>query len=155
MVDGASFGIGYSEISTYLTSQGDAQEGTAYLKYAYGPLTVGAQIGVIGFDKKTTTSDESFIDWYKNTFYGASYAVNDNLTISYQMNKSQQHTRLDGNTIVDGSHGSSVEQESDGFSVAYTLGGMTIAYVDNSHDNEGYNDGTSKDYRQVVLGVAF
>ena len=46
MVDGASFGIGYSEISTYLTSQGDAQEGTAYLKYAYGPLTVGAQIGV-------------------------------------------------------------------------------------------------------------
>ena len=155
MVDGASFGIGYSEISTYLTSQGDAQEGTAYLKYAYGPLTVGAQIGVIGFDKKTTSSDESFIDWYKNTFYGASYAVNDNLTISYQMNKSQQHTRLDGNTLVDGSHGSSIEQESDGFSVAYTLGGMTIAYVDNSHDNEGYNDGTSKDYRQVVLGVAF
>ena len=48
-----------------------------------------------------------------------------------------------------------LNKSSDGFSVAYTLGGMTIAYVDNSHDNEGYNDGTSKDYRQVVLGVAF
>ena len=160
MLPGLSFGAGYVDLTKDLDQVGTSDdigqdEGTAYLKYAYGPLTVGAQIGVIGFDKKTTTSDESFIDWYKNTFYGASYAVNDNLTISYQMNKSQQHTRLDGNTIVDGSHGSSVEQESDGFSVAYTLGGMTIAYVDNSHDNEGYNDGTSKDYRQVVLGVAF
>ena len=59
------------------------------------------------------------------------------------MNKLQQHTRLDGNTTVDGSHGSSVEQESMVLALL-TLGGMTIAYVDNSHDNEGYNDGTTK-----------
>jgi hypothetical protein len=55
---------------------------------------------------------------------------------------------------VDGSQGTSVIQESDGFSVAYTLGGMTIAYVDNSHDNESYGS-TEKDYRQIVVGVAF
>ena len=45
------------------------------------------------------------------------------------MNKSQKI--LDGNTTVDGSHGSSVEQESDGFCVRLTV------------INEGYN-GTSK-----------
>ena len=36
---------------------------------------------------------------------------------------------------MDGSFGINAKQESDGFSVAYTLGGMTISYVDNNHDN--------------------
>ena len=153
-VDGASFGVGYATADSYLTTQGDREEGTAYVNYSYGPLTIGAQLGVVAFDKKTTTSDESFVDWYKNTYYGISYAINDNLSVSYQNNESQKHTRLDGNTTVDGSHGSSILQESDGYSIAYTLGGMTIAYVDNSHDNESYGT-TSKDYRQIVLGVAF
>ena len=43
-------------------------------------------------------------------------------------------------------------QESDGISIAYTVGGLKIAYVDNSHDIYG---STSKDHRQVVVGVTF
>ena len=154
MVDGASFGLGYATADTYLTSRGDREEGTAYVNYSYGPLSVGAQVGVVSFDIKTQTDGATDVEWYKNTYYGVSYAVNDNLSVSYQNNESIKHSRIDGTTTMDGSMGTSVLQESDGFSVSYTLGGMTIAYVDNSHDNESYGS-TSKDYRQVVLGVAF
>jgi hypothetical protein len=154
MVDGATFGVGYAQADTTVTSRGDREEGTAYLNYTYGPLSLGAQLGVVAFDIKTTTSDQNVASWYKNTYYGISYAVNENLSVSYQNNESIKHSKRDGNTVVDGSHGESVLQESDGFSVAYTMGGMTISYVDNSHDNESYGS-TNKDYRQVVVGVAF
>jgi hypothetical protein len=154
MVDGASFGLGYATADTTVTSRGDREEGTAYVNYSYGPVTLGAQVGVVAFDIKTQTAAAADVAWYKNTYYGISYAINDNLSVSYQNNESQKHTKTDGTDIEDGSLGTSVLQESDGFSVAYTLGGMTISYVDNNHDNESYGS-TSKDYRQIVIGVAF
>ena len=146
MVDGASFGIGYATADTTVTTRGDREEGTVYVNYAYGPLSLGAQMGAVGFDLA-----EAGTGWYKNTYYGVAYAVNDNLSVSYQNNKSQKHTKGAGSVKQ---KNTSVLQESDGFSVSYTLGGMTISYVDNSHDNESYGS-TSKDYRQIVLGVAF
>ena len=154
MVDGASFGLGYATADSYVTSRGDREEGTAYVNYSYGPLSLGAQFGVVAFDIKTQADGKTDVEWYKNTYYGVSYAVNDNLSVSYQNNESQKHSRVDGTTTMDGSFGINAKQESDGFSVAYTLGGMTISYVDNNHDNESYGS-TSKDYRQIVLGVAF
>jgi hypothetical protein len=153
-VDGASFGVGYATADSGTTTRGDREEGTAYLNYAYGPLSLGAQFGLVAYDIKTQVDAGSDTAWVKNTYYGVSYAVNDNLSVSYQNNQSQKHTKADGSLNVDGSQGTSVIQESDGFSVAYTLGGMTIAYVDNSHDNESYGS-TEKDYRQIVVGVAF
>jgi len=152
LIDGANMAIGYSEAASSVgTEHDDKYEATAAITYAYGPISVGAQKGLINYQLK---SDQG-TNWIKNTYYGIAYAVNDNLSLSYQNNTSYKHTRkAGGGTAADGSQGEGVEQESEGLSIAYTIGGMKIAYVDNSHDNESYGS-VSKDYRQVVLGVAF
>ena len=41
-------------------------------------------IGVVSFDIKTQADGATDVEWYKNTYYGVSYAVNDNLSVSYQ-----------------------------------------------------------------------
>ena len=51
MVDGASFGLGYATADSYVTSRGDREEGTAYVNYSYGPLSLGAQFGVVALHR--------------------------------------------------------------------------------------------------------
>jgi hypothetical protein len=147
MVDGASLTAGYANTDAASVKRDDREEYVAAVKYAYGPVSVGYQ---------KTLLNNSFKDgqaggeaWVKGTMYGVSYSVNDNLAVSYQMNESQKK-------ISNGSSsGQSDKQEASGFSVSYSIGGMSLAYVDNSFDNHGYNASVNKDYKQVVLGVAF
>ena len=49
-------------------------------------FSLGAQFGVVAFDIKTQADGKTDVEWYKNTYYGVSYAVNDNLSVSYQNN---------------------------------------------------------------------
>ena len=152
LVDGANFAAGYANTDGLKgTERGDREELTAALTYAYGPVSVGFQKGLILYSLESDVGT----DWIKNTYYGIAYAVNDNLSVSYQNNESQKKVSVNGVAgATKGSSRTNTAQESEGFSVAYTVGGLKIAYVDNSHDNESYGS-TEKDYRQVVLGVSF
>ena len=152
LIDGANFAVGTSNTEGLnATERGDRDEYTAALTYAFGPVSVGFQKGLILYDLESNVGT----DWIKNTFYGIAYAVNDNLSVSYQNNESQKKVSVNGVAgATKGSSRTNTAQESEGFSVAYTVGGLKIAYVDNSHDNESYGS-TEKDYRQVVLGVSF
>ena len=152
LIDGANFAVGTSNTEGLnATERGDRDEYTAALTYAFGPVSVGFQKGLILYDLESDVGT----DWIKNTFYGIAYAVNDNLSVSYQNNESQKKVSVNGVAgATKGSSRTNTAQESEGFSVAYTVGGLKIAYVDNSHDNESYGS-TEKDYRQVVLGVSF
>jgi len=146
-VEGATLTTAYGNSDSDNAEKDDREEMVAAVKYAYGPLTVGYQKTLLNNSLKDTAAGGTA--WVKGTMYGASYSVNDNLSISYQENNSQKKISQGG------SSGQSDEQEAKGISVAYTVGGMNIAYVDNSFDNYNYTKGTSKDYKQVVLGVAF
>ena len=152
LIDGANFAVGTSNTEGLnATERGDRDEYTAALTYAFGPVSVGFQKGLILYDLESNVGT----DWIKNTYYGIAYAVNDNLSVSYQNNESQKKVSVNGVAgATKGSSRTNTAQESEGFSVAYTVGGLKIAYVDNSHDNESYGS-TEKDYRQVVLGVSF
>ena len=152
LIDGANFAVGTSNTEGLnATERGDRDEYTAALTYAFGPVSVGFQKGLILYDLESDVGT----DWIKNTYYGIAYAVNDNLSVSYQNNESQKKVSVNGVAgATKGSSRTNTAQESEGFSVAYTVGGLKIAYVDNSHDNESYGS-TEKDYRQVVLGVSF
>jgi hypothetical protein len=151
-IEGITVDLGYGLTDAINADKGDLIEGSAALRYAIGPLSLGVQKTIRDYDIKDK-SDGVQTDWIRNTMFGAAYAVNDNLSISYQNAKSIKHTRS-ASSGVDVSFGTSVEQDSTGYSVAYTVGGMKLAYVDNSHDNESYST-VSKDYKQLVLGIAF
>ena len=126
MVDGLSIGFATGEYEE--TAGVDMDVETVWVKYAYGPVTVSYQESEE--DAATAANSNDSEEW------GISYAVSDDLSISYG-----EHTHNDG------TDSSTNNQESTGMSISYTMSGVTIAAsfnetanADNSaaEDNEGY-----------------
>ena len=126
-VEGLEIGYATGEFEE-TAAIGDVDVSTVYVKYAYGPVTVSYQESEE--DATTSANSNDSEEW------GISYAVSDDLSISYG-----EHTHNDG---LDSSANN---QESSGMSISYTMSGMTIAAsfnetanADNSsaEDNEGY-----------------
>lgn len=155
LIDGVDLAIGYENADRKNTDTGytDVESATVGLNYTYGPLKVGAQIGAKDLGLGTTASGTN---WYKNTMLGAAYAVNDAFSISYTETKSQRNTKAAaGSATVDGSESSSVATEASSYSATYTMGGLTIAYVDTDVDNAEYTLSRKRSASQIVLTVAF
>ena len=79
-VEGLNLGVGYSKRNYDMKVAGNPdssrEDGTAYVTYAVGGLTLGYQVGAHG-DVGVNTKG------YKNTYLGVSYAVSDDFSISY------------------------------------------------------------------------
>ena len=97
--------------------------------YAMGAATIGVQSSKV--DPAATAEEETLA-------YSVSFAVNDDLSISY----GESTTELAG----------SVDQEIKGISVGYSMGGLSVAM----HANEGDNIGnTANNYKHTELSVSF
>ena len=97
--------------------------------YAIGGATIGVQSSTV--DPATTGEEETLA-------YSVSFAVNDDLSISY----GESTTELSG----------SVDQEIKGISIGYSMGGLSVAM----HANEGDNVGnTANNYKHTELSVSF
>ncbi len=144
-VEGLNFGAGYSRRNydnknTALNSD-SREDGTVYLTYAIGPVTVGVQQGRQG---DAAAGDGT---WYKNDYVGISYAVTDDLSIAYNNTRSNKETGT--------YNGADVEQEWDNISLAYSMGGMTIGVSDSDCSNCSYTSGLSQEETIINLTVAF
>ena len=132
-MDGLEIGFGVGEKSTGTgdTSQTDDMD-TMYATYVYGPVTFGYQRSNI--DTYSTTADDEQTRW------GILYAVNDELSISYQ-----DHENDDSTTAVD--------EEATGVSMSYTVGSMTFK----AHRNKGTNitNAATNASEHTELGVTF
>ena len=142
MVDGLSLGAGYAMLAKNANSVAnaddlDVHEGTLYAKYSTGGLSVGIQRGVVA---QAGANDTSF----DSTYLGISYAVSDNLSVSYNEIESEKSQE-----------GTFVEQDMDSISISYTMGGMTIGFVDAEADNAAYTSSKNQSARSVSLSVAF
>ena len=97
--------------------------------YSMGAATIGVQSSTV--DPAATAEEETLA-------YSVSFAVNDDLSISY----GESTTELSG----------SVDQEIKGISVGYSMGGLSVAM----HANEGDNVGnTANNYKHTELSVSF
>ena len=132
MVDGLS--LGYAAGTTEITAGTEVDESTMYATYAVGGLTIGYQSSE--YDAPTSSASDD------STAIGISYAVNDNLSISYN-----EHTVDVGSSATD--------QESDGFSVSYTMGGMTLAGHSNEMSSVNGVSGTDDEGYEINLSFAF
>ena len=143
-VEGLSLGVGYAKLNYDLGTTGGPEntqnEGTAYAKYAYGPLTVGYQVGAVA---EQGLGGQSF----KNKYFGISYAVSDDLSLSYN--------RLEARRTGGANTARSVEQDFDSISLSYSMGGMTIGVADADCGNCSWTSGRSQDETTVSLSVAF
>jgi len=143
IIEGVDFAFGYenNETKSVAATAQDAFSTTAALNYTYGPVKVGYQKGWMSTGLQGATA----VEGYENDYVGIAYAVNDSLSVSYQNTKSKRHSNT----------GDNVQTDIKGYSVAYTMGGMTVAYVDNKASNADYTRAKTLTGSQVAIALAF
>jgi outer membrane protein OmpU len=107
---------------------------TMYIKYAYGPVTVGIQESEK--DANTATLDDEF------EAMGITYQVTDDLTIGYN-----ESSYDDGNKATD--------QENSNFSATYTMGSMTLSVAIAEEENRGGSTLAVDDVKGYAIDLGF
>lgn len=132
LVDGLEVGAGLGNNWTAATTEEDLE--TYYVKYATGPITVGAQRSNV--DRSAASTD------IETTTYGISFAVNENLSVSYGISD----TDFEASTS---------DEENEGISASYTAGGATIGFVHNKKDNAVGTANADHETTELKLTFAF
>ena len=141
---GNTLTLGYAEEETErVANTTDRIEATVALTGSYGNFSYGYQVEHIDLGQTAATTDALF---YNVTSIGLAYAVNDALSISYNMMEQKQH-----NVAAD----SSFEQETDAINIGYTVGGLTLGFQDASTDNANMVKDAKDDTRTISIKAAF
>ena len=143
-LDGATLTTGFAEHDhSTVANTDDAFDATAALNYSAGAFSFGVQKKLHNEGESGTNGVTDAV-WYKDTVIGIAYAINDDLSISYNTYESQRHN----------SGAANLRQESDAISIGYAIGGMSIGFTEASTDNAAYAAGTD-DTRTISVKVAF
>jgi hypothetical protein len=152
-IEGSALKVGYGRVEALEATRSDPESGFAALTYAYGPLTVGIQKSGVAYGEDGTSRANGDVVFARNLNYGAAFAVNDNLSVSYQETESLRKVLT---AIADGTGSSdSILLKADTISVAYTVGGLSIKYADSSVDNDTYTADTTSTASTLSIGVAY
>ena len=135
-VDGLTIGFASMDDDSSATTASHVSDSTMYVKYVYGSATLGYQVS----DGDSDTDSEDV----ETTAYGISYAVSDELSISYG-----------ASTAETPNDSADKDQEASAISASYTSGGMTIGAAMGSVDNVGNVDATDEDTYEISLSFAF
>ena len=131
-VEGLTIGYGADENGLLGAAQIDAQ--TMYIKYAYGPITVGIQESET--DANTSANSDEF------SAMGISYAVSDDLTISYTESAYNAGDKAS-------------DEEHTMIGASYTMGSMSLALSVNDVKNMGGSTATVDDVSGYELALSF
>ena len=141
---GNTLTLGYAEEEMeQLANTTDRIEATVALTGSIGNFSYGYQVEHIDAGQTLAATDAVF---YNVESIGLAYAVNDALSISYNMMEQKQH-----NVAVD----SSFEQETDAINIGYTVGGLTLGFQDASTDNAAMVKDAKDDTRTISVKAAF
>ena len=129
-MEGLTLGFGQGDVEDVTNTK--SEETTMYAKYAMGGATVGIQV--------SEKDNESASD-VESTGIGISYAVNDDLTISYGTNTRE--------TV------GSTDQEASAIGASYTIGSLGVAVSMHQIDNVNNTSTDDREGYQMVLTFAF
>ena len=155
-IDGLTLGASYMNFDGegQQTNDQDAESGAYYATYATGPISVGYskayRANLLGGQASTATGGaraSGAVEYYDQSNYSVAYAVNDDFSISYEVEKSEANYVLDTTAAV--------EQQSNAVQIAYTMGGMTLAIAHANHDNNGYSTTAEQDQTVFAVTMAF
>jgi outer membrane protein OmpU len=145
LMDGLTAFAGVAEIEQETNGgmTGDKTEMVVGATYAVGGVTVGYQVSNENFNASAGTQ------YYDNAAYGVSFAVNDDLSISYGEHKSE---RGGGTANV-----APIEAKAKSAQIAYSMGGASIKVAQTSIVNQNYTSGSGadRDGTTVALSLAF
>jgi|TARA_B110000046_G_C12993510_1_gene398931 outer membrane protein OmpU len=132
MVEGLT--LGYAQGDSEEVTGTTQDDTTMYIKYVYGPLSVGYQESERDINAASSDSE--------STAMGITYAVSDNFSIGYH-----EHS-------ID-TEASTLDQDSTGISASYTAGSMTLGGAMNTSDNVGFTDADDLEGYEFTLSFAF
>jgi outer membrane protein OmpU len=142
-VEGLNMFAGYSKISGANNAAGnqalsDNEQMAGGFTYAVGGFTLGYQ--------QSYNSNEIT---YDNQAYAVSFAVNDNLSVSYGKHESTQRAQ--------DSAGTKVDLDGKSLQASYTMGGASIVIAETSVDNKNYATAAAnqREGRAIALTLAF
>jgi len=139
-VDGLSVYGGISDIEQYVNAaaySGNKKEKTMGFSYAMPVgLTLGAQWSEEDLGKASGALK------YTNIGYGVTFSINDDLSIGYNLYKSDQDNDTD------------VELEASSFQIAYSMGGLSLRVADADVDNAKYSTAATNDLSATTVSVA-
>ena len=145
LVDGLKFFAGQSQVDqdTSGSMNDDKIEMVMGATYAVGGFTLGYQISEENFNNSSGTQ------YYENAAYGVSFAVNDDLSISYGKHDSERGVA--GATVAP------IEAEAKSLQIAYSMGGVSVKIAETSVDNQNYVSTTAaeRDGTTVAVTLAF
>jgi outer membrane protein OmpU len=131
-VEGLTVGYGADENGLLASAAIDAE--TMYIKYAYGPVTIGIQESET--DADTADNSDEF------SAMGISYTVSDDLSISYSQS---EYNAGDKDS----------DEEHTMIGASYTMGSMSLALSVNNVDNMGGSTDAIDDVQGYELALSF
>jgi len=141
---GNTLTLGYAEEEmSSIANTTDRLELLGALTGSIGNFSYGYQQEHIDAGQTVALTDAIY---YNVESIGLAYAINDALSISYNMMEQKQH-----NVAAD----SSFEQETDAINIGYTVGGITLGFQDASTDNANMVKDVSDDTRTISVKAAF
>ena len=119
-------------------------------KYTMGPVSIGYAEG--GYQPAVASGE---ITYYENRFYGIQFDVNEQLSLSYNIDESDKNTRTAVAVGDTAGTKTTIDMEQKSYQLAYTTGGATIGIAQVEVSNSDYVSG--KDEAQTVfsLGISF
>ena len=132
-VEGLSVSYATTDIETNTASTSGDNE-VLKVSYVYGPVTATYSNSETDIESDTSSGETDS--------YALSYTISDELSVTYG---SETHEE----------DGKATDVEVDGFSVAYTTGGMTISAVMQSAENLNHETGSQYDVDYWKLGASF
>ena len=138
-MEGLTLYGGVASINQYQDAaaiSGDKDEWTVGAKYAVGGFTLGYQYSKEDTGRATTNTE------YQNDGYGITFAINDDLSVGYNLYKSHKDSSTD------------VEVEASSIQVAYSVGGLSVRLADATVDNALYATADTNQRDATTLSVA-
>ena len=146
-LDGNNLTLGYAEeeVNT-VANTSDRFEVTAAITGSYGNFSYGYQKKHIDLGQTAGATTDSI--FYGQDIIGIAYAVNDALSISYNIIEESKHDNTDADI-------GTYEQETDAFNIGYTVGGITLGFQEASTDNANHVKDSSDDTRRIQVTANF
>lgn len=151
-VDGLTVGADYFETDGGSNKQ-TPTSGNVYAKYTMGPITIGAHKGY--YDIAIAAAKNGNPTNYENSSYGIQFAVNDNLSLSYSIQKSDEKTRVAIASGATTNTKTSIEAEVKSLQAAYNIGGATLGVTRTESENSDYDSNKDENITLFTIAMAF
>ena len=146
LVDGldVGFGMGETDVKDGTTTATDIETIIGYANYTIGGVTLGLTQG-------EQSGGAAGHDMHEMQAYGIAFAVNENLSVSYNSHDvTYKKTSGTGTTV-----NNDMSSDKEGIAIAYSMGGASIKIQNNETDGSSTSATYTEDRTEVNLSLAF